>query len=76
MNQIISFGKRVLTARRQLGLTQAELAERLDESMQSVSNWECERTRPWPKRQVEILAAILSFYQPAPTGRSRVCERI
>jgi transcriptional regulator with XRE-family HTH domain len=44
--------------RRQLRLTQAELAAMLDVDKQSVSNWECGRNEPWPERRAGILARL------------------
>jgi transcriptional regulator with XRE-family HTH domain len=60
--------------RRQLRLTQAELAAMLDVDKQSVSNWECGRNEPWPERRASILKLLQNgapaFVSSLPSGES------
>lgn len=57
----MTFASQILDTRRALGLTQVQLAAVLDTSEQTVSNWECERTTPWPKQQVAIMGKLLEL---------------
>ena len=61
----MTFADQIRAARLKLGFTQAELAARLTVTVQTVSNWECGRVTPWPRKQVEILR----------TARERIIER-
>lgn len=65
----LHFGEACRARRDALNLTQAELAARLDVTVQTVSNWECGRSVPWPHKQQTILMAL----QPA---RDRIIDRI
>ena len=55
---MISFGQRLKLIRKEAQITQAELAEQLMVSVQSVSKWECDNTMP-DISQIVPLAAIL-----------------
>ena len=55
---MLSFGQRLKILRKGAQLTQAELAERLTVSVQSVSKWECDTTMP-DVTQIMPLAAVL-----------------
>lgn len=58
-------------------LTQAELADRLGVSSQTLSNWECGRSSPWPKQEANVLLALVAIGLPKPKApRARICERI
>ena len=52
------FGKRVASARRRLGISQTELAERLCVTGQAVSKWECGSALP----DVELLLALSHIF--------------
>ncbi|MBQ4349836.1 MAG: methyltransferase domain-containing protein [Clostridia bacterium] len=54
----VHFGKRVGIARRRLGISQAELAERLNVTPQAVSKWECGSAIP----DVELLLALSHLF--------------
>ena len=55
---MISFGQRLRLIRKEAQITQAELAEQLMVSVQSVSKWECDNTMP-DISQIVPLASIL-----------------
>ncbi len=55
---MISFGQRLKLIRKEAQITQAELAEQLMVSVQSVSKWECDNSMP-DISQIVPLAAIL-----------------
>lgn len=55
---MLSFGQRLKTIRKDVQLTQAELAEKLMVSVQSISKWECDNAMP-DISQIVPLAAIL-----------------
>ncbi len=55
---MLSFGQRLKMIRKEAGITQAELAEKLMVSVQAVSKWECDNTMP-DIGQIVPLAAIL-----------------
>jgi transcriptional regulator with XRE-family HTH domain len=57
----VTFPSQILQARTKLGLTQVELGAVLGVSSQTVSNWECGATVPWPKQQVDILGRLLQI---------------
>lgn len=57
-DKMLSFGQRLKILRKGAQLTQAELAERLMVSVQSVSKWECDTTMP-DVSQIMPLAAVL-----------------
>lgn len=65
---MIPFGKQLHTTRTALGMTQDDLALALDVDKQTVSNWECERTQPWPNKKVEVLTRLIELQRvkPAP----------
>lgn len=70
-----TFQATIREARRRLQLTQVQLAALLDVDKQSISNWECGRSTPWPaveKRALERLAALLD---PAELGAGRPMRR-
>ena len=54
----IHFGKRVAAARRRLGLSQTELADKLGVTGQAVSKWECGTALP----DVELLLALSHLF--------------
>ena len=54
----MSFGQRLKTIRKSVGLTQADLADKLMVSVQSVSKWECGNSMP-DISQIVPLAAVL-----------------
>ncbi len=54
----MTFSTTISQLRRELNLTQAELAAALGVDKQSVSNWECGRNAPWPARQATLLASL------------------
>jgi|ERR1700722_1509091 len=64
MTPIITFGQQIHRARRHLHMTQGDMALALGYDAQTLSNWECERTRPWPKQQAAILLQVLALYEP------------
>lgn len=79
---MISFGKQLHTTRTALGMSQDDLARELGVDKQTVSNWECERTQPWPNKKVEVLTKLIELQrlrpvtpQPAPV-RERIIDRI
>lgn len=55
---MLSFGQRLKMIRKEAGITQAELAEKLMVSVQAISKWECDNTMP-DIGQIVPLAAIL-----------------
>lgn len=55
---MISFGKRLRMTRKSLQLTQAELAEKLTVSVQSISKWECDSSMPDISQIVPLAAAL------------------
>jgi len=55
---MLSFGQRLKMIRKEAGITQAELSEKLMVSVQAVSKWECDNTMP-DISQIVPLAAIL-----------------
>lgn len=55
---MLSFGQRLKVIRKESQLTQAELAEKLMVSVQSISKWECDSSMP-DISQIVPLAAIL-----------------
>lgn len=67
----MTFSAYILAKRRELGLTQAQLANLLDVDKQSVSNWECGRNEPWAGMIGAIKAKL-----GAQVLRPRVIERI
>lgn len=76
-----AFGARLLRLRTSAGLSQAEIAERMDVSAPSVSSWENGRVRPKPGR-IAKLADILGVQAsdlledvPAPEGFQEVIDR-
>jgi DNA-binding transcriptional regulator YiaG len=52
------FARHIYLARRALRLTQSQLAARLGVTVQCVSNWECDRSRPWPEQELRILERL------------------
>lgn len=56
---MIPFGKQLHTTRTALGMTQDDLAALVGVDKQTISNWECERTQPWPNKKVEVLTKLL-----------------
>ncbi|MBQ3814688.1 MAG: helix-turn-helix transcriptional regulator, partial [Clostridia bacterium] len=54
----LHFGKRVAIARRRIGLSQAELAEKLGVTAQAVSKWECGSAIP----DVELLLELSHLF--------------
>lgn len=55
----MTFGEQCREYRRQACLSQADAAELLGyESKQTVSNWECERAKPWSHERTRILAQL------------------
>ncbi|MDE2471896.1 MAG: helix-turn-helix transcriptional regulator [Bradyrhizobium sp.] len=72
----MTFGRHIQNARRSLGLTQAELAARLAVDKQSISNWECERSTPWPKERERVLSMLLQAQIQRAQLRTRVLDRI
>lgn len=66
----MTFSHTIRSIRLRLHLTQAELALRLELDKQTISNWECGRSTPWPKEQARVLAAL-----GAPS-RERIVDRI
>ena len=53
------FGQRLKRIRKEVGVSQAYVADHIGVSVQSVSNWECDNTMP-DISQIVPLAAILS----------------
>lgn len=72
----MTFPDQIRAARHRLQLSQAELAVALAVDKQSVSNWECGRTTPWPREQVRVLGLLLDLQHQEATPRERVCDRI
>jgi transcriptional regulator with XRE-family HTH domain len=68
----MTFSEQVRSVRHAKGMTQQELATLLGTDKQTVSNWECGRTEPWPKDQIKILGQLLALQ----AGRRRVCEAL
>jgi transcriptional regulator with XRE-family HTH domain len=71
----VTFSEQISSTRASLALTQAELARALDVDGQTVSNWECGRTVPWPKHRVDILGKLLTLTSGQRT-RLRIVDRI
>ena len=67
----MSFAPTILQWRRDLHLTQAELAALLRVDKQSVSNWECGRNEPWEERRQEITSTLRRLKR-----RTSINERI
>lgn len=65
---MIPFGKQLHTTRTALGMTQDDLALALDVDKQTVSNWECERTQPWPNKKVEVLTKLIELQRLRPNS--------
>lgn len=63
----MTFADRIRAHRLALGLTQDDFAARLGVSGQTVSNWECGRSVPWPRTQVRVLGEAVPT--PAVTPR-------
>lgn len=72
----MTFAEQLRSTRYHLQFTQAELAGALDEDPQSISNWECGRNEPWPRRQLAILSRLLELRNNGRVPRERVCDRI
>ena len=77
----MTFGAQLKNARQAARMTQPETARLLDVSTQTVSNWECERSTPWPSQQDKLLAAIGAkavAVEPLapPAGRRRISDLI
>jgi len=72
---ILSFAERVRAAREQLGFTQAEMGDAVGVGAQTVSNWECGRSLPWPKVQLRVLDKIAVMLGAKP-ARRRVSDLI
>lgn len=79
---MIPFGKQLHTTRTALGMTQDDLAAECGVDKQTISNWECERTQPWPNKKVDVLTKLIELQrmrppvvQPAPV-RERIIDRI
>jgi DNA-binding transcriptional regulator YiaG len=68
----VTFAHTIRQHRLRLRLTQAEFALWLDRDKQTVSNWECGRSTPWPKEQQRVLAALGA----PPQNRERIVDRI
>ena len=58
------FAHHLRTTRAALGLSQDDLARRLDTCTQTISNWETERVLPWPKTQTRVLDVLAGLAQP------------
>lgn len=69
---MIPFGKQLHTTRTALRMTQDDLALELGVDKQTVSNWECERTQPWPNKKVEVLTRLLNLTSDAQLERCYV----
>lgn len=52
-------GEKILKLRKKIGLSQEQLAEQVDVTRQTISNWELDVTAPNPK-QLKILSKILN----------------
>jgi len=75
----MTFSTTIRQLRRDLDLTQAELAARLGVDKQSVSNWETGRNAPWPAHQEGILRqlGVAPPLSPDPAPRRpSISERI
>jgi transcriptional regulator with XRE-family HTH domain len=75
----VTFQTIIATARRELNLTQAELAAALGVDKQSVSNWECGRNAPWPAHRERLLSKLKEMNghaAPSRRWRGSVNERI
>ena len=70
----MTFPERLVQTRHALRLTQAELARALDVTPQTLSNWECGRTAPWPKQLDAVRWKLLQMDRPS--ARERIIERI
>lgn len=58
---MISFGQQLHDTRTALGMTQDDLAQAVGVDKQTISNWECGRTQPWPNKKVEVLQHLLTL---------------
>ena len=80
---MISFGQRLKMIRKGLQITQAELAEKLMVSVQSISKWECDNAMP-DISQIVPLSAILGVTTDCLLGvggdekadREKLCKEI
>lgn len=52
------FNEQLKAARRSLGITQTGAAAILGVSMQTISNWECARTKPTPMMRDHVLSKL------------------
>ena len=62
----MTFSTTIQSLRRELHLTQAELAATLGVDKQSVSNWECGRNAPWPAKQAGLISKLKAMQNGAP----------
>jgi transcriptional regulator with XRE-family HTH domain len=78
----VTFADQLRAVRSALRCSQVELAARLGVTGQSVSNWECGRSTPWPRQQAELSANLTMFLLEeqctvkSEIGRPRVCDAI
>jgi DNA-binding transcriptional regulator YiaG len=77
------FASALRTRRRDLRLSQADVAAALCVTVQTVSNWECGRVRPWKPDGILDKLVKWAQYRPieienkrAPRERQRVGDRI
>ena len=68
-------GEHIAARRRALGLTQGQLAERLDVSFQAVSQWERGETAPELTRLYDIAAALETTPGALLDGRGQAVRR-
>lgn len=67
----MTFASTISQWRRELDLTQAELAALLKVDKQSVSNWECGRNEPWDGTRTTVIHTLRRLRR-----RASVNERI
>lgn len=68
----IHFGKRMSALRRKVGLSQADLAEKLGVTSQAVSKWECGNAVP----DIDILLELSHLYNGNPSWTKLSIRRI
>lgn len=80
----MTFGERIRALRKEQGMTQEELAQRLSVSRQTVSKWEGDLTQPDLERVIDLgkLFGVTADYlltgdgeQPGPGGEPRKQQR-
>lgn len=65
----MNFGKNLQILRKMTGMTQEELAERINVSRQTISKWELEAILPEVEKLVLLLRAVSLLHRPDAKGK-------